>query len=425
MTAQLSDAVRTTLDALLVVGPDETPSAFDRLKTEPSTPGVKHLQEEVATLQTLRAIGVPAEACATVPFKVLQILKRRATNERAGEMRAHPDPIRYALMACSIHVRTMEVTDDVVRMLLEIIRRIETQTEKHLHKALLQDITRVTGDDQRDAYYGLLPQPVEVASFIDPLRERLTRALTQFDRDLPRNPYVRLSAPAAHEDRRLLAVARLTAQPEPQSLDRIKDLISQRYGLLDPLDLFMEADRLTGFTPLFTHSGTKEVRSREALRPLLLPDLFGIRNAELAQLRLTDVDLQTCQVRIARGKGQKDRYVLFPTSFRGELAQYMARQRTQGTTYLVESNRCRPYSTRRIRQLVKRYALAAGIAKRVYPHLFRHQLMTYLTKRGIMSPKLQLLSGHTTEQSLAVYRELALSDVAEEYEAAMRSFPVR
>jgi hypothetical protein len=37
----------------------------------------------------------------------------------------------------------MEVTDDVVRMMLEIIRRIETQTEKHLHRALLRDITRV------------------------------------------------------------------------------------------------------------------------------------------------------------------------------------------------------------------------------------------------------------------------------------------
>ena len=30
-----------------------------------------------------------------------------------------------------------------------------------------------------------------------------------------------------------------------------------------------------------------------------------------------------------------------------------------------------------------------------------------------------------TEQSLAVYRELALSDIADEYEAAMQIFPVR
>jgi Domain of unknown function (DUF4158) len=148
VTAQLSETVRATLDALLVVGPDEAQSALDGLKAEPSAPGVKPLQQEVATLHTLRALGVPAEALATVPFNVLQLLKRRATNERAGEMRAHPDPIRYALMACFIHVRTMEVTDDVVRMLLEIIRRIETQTEKHLQRELLRDITRVTGKVQ-------------------------------------------------------------------------------------------------------------------------------------------------------------------------------------------------------------------------------------------------------------------------------------
>jgi integrase/recombinase XerD len=165
-------------------------------------------------------------------------------------------------------------------------------------------------------------------------------------------------------------------------------------------------------------------KSKFATEPKLL--LFtGIRNTELVHLRPTDVDLQTCQLRIHQGKGRKDRYVLFPMGFRGELAQYVERQRAQGTVYLFESNRCQPYSTRRIRQIVKQYATAAGIAKRVYPHLFRHQLITYLTKQDIISPKLQLLSGHTTEQSLAVYRELALPDVADEYEAAMRTFPVQ
>jgi integrase/recombinase XerD len=151
----------------------------------------------------------------------------------------------------------------------------------------------------------------------------------------------------------------------------------------------------------------------------------GIRNAELVQLRLTDVDVHACHLRIHQGKGHKDRSVLFPTSFRGELAQYLERQRTQGARYLFESNRCRRYSTRRIRQIVKHYARAAGIEKRVYPHLLRHHLLTYLTKRGIISPKLQLISGHTAEQSLAVYRALALADVAGEYEEAMATFPVK
>ena len=56
----------------------------------------------------------------------------------------------------------------------------------------------------------------------------------------------------------------------------------------------------------------------------------GIRNAELVGLRLTDVDLQTCHLRMTQGKGHKDRHVLFPTSFRGELAQYVERQRPRG-----------------------------------------------------------------------------------------------
>ena len=80
--------------------------------------------------------------------------------------------------------------------------------------------------------------------------------------------------------------------------------------------------------------------------------------------------------------------MLFPSSFRGELAQYMERRQQQQATYLSESNRHRPYSPHRLYQMVTHYAHAAGIAKRVYPHLFRHQLMTDLTKQGIIRSKL-------------------------------------
>jgi Domain of unknown function (DUF4158) len=148
VTTQLSETVRATLDQLLDVASDEAQSAFDKLKAGPSAPGVKNLHEEIAKLQTLRAIGVPEAALTKVPFKVLQTLKRRATNENAGQMRAHPPTIRYALMACFIQIRTMEVTDDAVRMMLEVIRRIDTQTEKQLHKELLRDIKKVSGKVQ-------------------------------------------------------------------------------------------------------------------------------------------------------------------------------------------------------------------------------------------------------------------------------------
>lgn len=151
----------------------------------------------------------------------------------------------------------------------------------------------------------------------------------------------------------------------------------------------------------------------------------GIRNAELTNVQIKDVDLTNCTVRIEQGKGKKDRYVLFPMSFRGELAQYVEKHKRGGAKFLFESNRLGAFSTRRIRQIIKEYSDQSGIEKRVYPHLFRHQIITYLTRKGIISPKLQLLSGHSEEKSLAIYRDLALSDVAEEYESAMQMFPLR
>jgi hypothetical protein len=56
--------------------------------------------------------------------------------------------------------------------------------------------------------------------------------------------------------------------------------------------------------------------------------------------------------------------------------------------FLFESNWLRPYSTCRIRQIVHQYAATAGIQKRVYPvypHPFRHQIITFLTRKGIIS----------------------------------------
>src|SRR6266511_1438363 len=70
-------------------------------------------------------------------------------------------------------------------------------------------------------------------------------------------------------------------------------------------------------------------QSRNTVHMVMIKLLIfsGVRNAELANIRLKDVDLNGCQIRIEQGKGKKDRYVLFPKSFRGELAQYLGKQR--------------------------------------------------------------------------------------------------
>lgn len=46
----------------------------------------------------------------------------------------------------------------------------------------------------------------------------------------------------------------------------------------------------------------------------------------------------------------------------------------------------------------------------------------HLTKKGLLDAKIQLLSGHSSRQSLAIYQAMSL---AADYQEAMRDFPVK
>lgn len=146
---RISDAlatdIQTRIDSLLVVPDASAVSGFEELKADPGKPGVDNLQIEVQKLTNIRATGVCAEPFAGIPWKSLQILKRRASNETASEMRDHPAIIRYALMACFLYVRATEVTDDVTRMAINLIHRIDTRSEKQIHREFLADLKRVDG----------------------------------------------------------------------------------------------------------------------------------------------------------------------------------------------------------------------------------------------------------------------------------------
>ena len=102
----------------------------------------------------------------------------------------------------------------------------------------------------------------------------------------------------------------------------------------------------------------------------------------------------------------------------------LSNQRDKRARFLFETNRLDRYTTRWIRATVKRYAAEAGIEKRIYPHLFRHQLLTHLARKGIADAKIQVISGHAARQNLEIYQELSLAEVAGEYQAAMKDFPV-
>jgi integrase/recombinase XerD len=157
---------------------------------------------------------------------------------------------------------------------------------------------------------------------------------------------------------------------------------------------------------------------------IMLKVLFytAVRVSELVRIKVSDVDFVQCKIFIAQGKGHKDRYILFPARFRLVLQSHL--RANPKNRYLFETVRYTPFTPRRVQQLVKQYREEAGISQPVHPHLFRHQMLTYLTARGLSDSQLQLISGHENKKSLEVYQHLSLESVEQAYQEAVRALEV-
>src|SRR6266446_2392899 len=144
----------------------------------------------------------------------------------------------------------------------------------------------------------------------------------------------------------------------------------------------------------------------------------GVRVSELCNIEVAEVDLENCKIRINQGKGSKDRYVLFGKSFATALRTHIAAH--PNNRWLFQSRRSGKFSARRIQQIVKHYALEAGV--KATPHTFRHQAITWLTKHsGLADAELQLITGHARRETLAIYQHVALDgDLEQKYQDAMR-----
>lgn len=130
----------------------------------------------------------------------------------------------------------------------------------------------------------------------------------------------------------------------------------------------------------------------------------GIRNQELCNLRLEDVDLGANEIRVLGGKNVKDRIVNISCECTRTLILYLKQFPRQNDEYLFTTLRKNnPLSSQDLRKTVKVLSKKAGIDKRVYPHLFRHSLASNLLKRGagVMLIKEQL--GHAFIDSTMIY----------------------
>ena len=169
----------------------------------------------------------------------------------------------------------------------------------------------------------------------------------------------------------------------------------------------------------------------------------GLRLLECLQLRVKDVDLSACEIRVRRAKGNKDRITMLPLSIKDELTAHITSVEEQHRRDLAASagyvrlpnafdrklpNASRewpwqfvfpgtrlhgqPNSDKRYRhhlhetsvqRSVKQAIRRAGITKHATCHTFRHSFATHLMEDGYDIRTVQELLGHSSVKTTMIY----------------------
>lgn len=138
----------------------------------------------------------------------------------------------------------------------------------------------------------------------------------------------------------------------------------------------------------------------------------GLRVSELVNLKLHEVGLADGVLR-ALGKGSKERLVPLGQLAIDWIIRYLHEARPgilhgQQSDALFVTARGGPMTRQAFWQLIKRYALVAGIdPARLSPHVLRHAFATHLLNHGADLRVVQLLLGHADISTTQIYTHVA------------------
>lgn len=145
----------------------------------------------------------------------------------------------------------------------------------------------------------------------------------------------------------------------------------------------------------------------------------GLRISELVNLKITDVDLDNCFIRVF-GKGKKERIVpvseialkylvIYVKNYRNEILK------THVSDYLFISNCYKNISRQGFFKILKAECKRAGIEKNVSPHVLRHSFATHLLKHGADLRIIQELLGHEDISTTQIYAHLVNEKMKDDY----------
>jgi len=133
----------------------------------------------------------------------------------------------------------------------------------------------------------------------------------------------------------------------------------------------------------------------------------GLRVTELLTLTVNDLNWQVgCLV--ATGKGRKERIVPIGRAAIETLRRYMDESRPlllkgKKTDILFVNRRGGGLTRQALWKMIRRYAILAGLQKKVHPHTFRHSFATHLLEGGADLRAVQVMLGHADISTTQVY----------------------
>lgn len=168
---------------------------------------------------------------------------------------------------------------------------------------------------------------------------------------------------------------------------------------------------------LTEHEMNKILSIKGNLRDQAILELLyasGIRVGELVRLKIGDISFQDKTFKVVQGKPHKDRYAYFNETAKRKMQEYIEKERPKtedNTLFLTEE--AKPLTAAQARNIVKKTAKEAGIAKRTYPHMFRHSFATHLLDNGANIMEIKEFLGHESVATTQVYTHLTVKRLIE------------
>jgi site-specific recombinase XerD len=137
----------------------------------------------------------------------------------------------------------------------------------------------------------------------------------------------------------------------------------------------------------------------------------GMRRAEVAALKLTDVDSARMVLHVKEGNGRKDRDVVLSPHLLAELRQHYRRLRRKPAVWLFPGGTRHtadtPITEKVVWHACRRAAQRCGVNKPLHPHTLRHCFATHLVEGGADLRTVQLLLGHADLRETMIYIHLS------------------